>query len=42
MKYIVNVLGKSYEVEVEEVERGTFEVIVNGKRTIIKLEKLKT
>ncbi len=42
MKYIVNVLGKSYEVEVEEVERGIFEVVINGKRAIIKLEKLKT
>lgn len=42
MKYVVNVLGKSYEVEVEEVESGIFEVVVNGKRTIIKLEKLKT
>lgn len=41
MKYVVNVSGKKFEVEVEEVDRGVFEVIVNGKRAIIKLEKLK-
>ncbi len=38
MKYRVKVLGKEYEVEVDEICNGIFEVIVNGKRAIIKLE----
>jgi len=42
MKYVVSVLGKKFEVEVEEVDRGVFEVTVNGKKAIIKLEKLKS
>ncbi len=38
MKYRVRVLGKEFEVEVEEVDRRTFEVRVNGKRAFIKVE----
>ncbi len=38
MKYRVKVLGKEYEVEVDEICNGIFEVVVNGKRAIIKLE----
>ncbi len=41
MRYVVKVLGKEYEVEVEEVDRGVFEVIINNKKAIIKFEKLK-
>ncbi len=41
MRYVVKVLGKEYEVEVEEVDRGVFEVSINNKKVIIKLEKLK-
>ena len=41
MKYEVNVLGKEFEVDVEEVDRGVFEVVVNGKKAVIKFEKLK-
>ncbi|ADB58032.1 hypothetical protein Arcpr_0971 [Archaeoglobus profundus DSM 5631] len=38
MKYRIKVLGKEYEVEVDEVYKNVFEVVVNGKRAIIKLE----
>ncbi len=38
MKYEVFVAGKKFEVEVEEVDRNTFEVIINDKRVIIKIE----
>ncbi len=38
MKYRVKVLGKEYEVEVDEICNGIFEVVVNGKKAIIKLE----
>jgi len=38
VKYRVKVLGKEYEVEVDEICNGIFEVVVNGKRAIIKLE----
>ncbi len=38
MKYRVKVLGKEYEVKVDEICNGIFEVVVNGKRAIIKLE----
>ena len=41
MKYKVKVLGKEYEVEVEEIDRGVFEVVVNGKRAIVEVEKSK-
>ena len=41
MRYVVKVLGKEYEVEVEEIDRGVFEVVVNNKKSIIKLEKFK-
>ncbi len=36
MKYRVSVLNKEFEVEVEEVDKDTFEVTVNGKRFIIR------
>jgi biotin carboxyl carrier protein len=39
MKYLVNVLGKNYEVEVNEISPLTFEVVVNGKRAIIEVQK---
>jgi hypothetical protein len=38
VRYEVNVLGKKFEVEVEEVDRNVFEVVVNGKKAIIKME----
>ena len=38
MKYRVKVLGKEYEVEVDEICNGIFEVVVKGKKAIIKLE----
>ncbi len=38
MKYRVRVLGKEFEVEVEEVDRRLFEVRVNGKRALIEIE----
>jgi hypothetical protein len=39
MRYRVKVLGKKYEVEVDEICKGVFEVVLNGsKRAIIKLE----
>ena len=41
MRYRVKVLGKEYEVEVEEVDRGVFEVVVNGKRAMVEVSKLK-
>ena len=41
MKYRVKVLGKEYEVEVEEMDKGVFEVVVNGKRAIVEVSKLK-
>ncbi len=41
MRYRVRVLGKEFEVDVEEVDRGVFEVVVNGKKAIIRLEKSK-
>jgi hypothetical protein len=40
MKYKVRVLGKEFEVEVDEVEKNVFEVVVNGKRAVIKIEEL--
>ena len=40
MKYKVRVLGKEFEVEVDEVEKNVFEVVVNGKRAVIKVEEL--
>lgn len=38
MKYRVKVLDKEFEVEVEEIGKGSFEVVVNGKRAIIKID----
>ena len=40
MKYKVRVLGKEFEVEVDEVEKNVFEVVVNGKRAVIKIDEL--
>ncbi len=39
MRYRVKVMGKEYEVEVEEVDEGVFEVTVNGKRAIVEVSK---
>ena len=41
MMYVVKVLGKEYEVFVEEVDEGVFEVVVNGKKVVIKMNKLR-
>ena len=38
MKYRVKVFDREYEVYVDEIDKNTFEVVVNGKRAIIKLE----
>ncbi len=38
VKYRVKVLGKDFEVEVDEVCEGVFEVVVNGKKALIKLD----
>ncbi len=38
MKYRVKVFDREYEVYVDEIDEKTFEVVVNGKRAIIKLE----
>jgi len=40
MKYKVRVLDKEFEVEVDEIEKNVFEVMVNGKRAVIKIEEL--
>ncbi len=39
MRYRVKVLGKEYDVSVEEVEEGVFEVSVNGKKAVIKISR---
>ena len=37
MKYRVKVFDKEYEVEVEEIDKGVFEVTVNGKRAMLRI-----
>ncbi len=37
MKYRVKVFDKEYDVEVEEIDRGVFEVTVNGKRAMLRI-----
>lgn len=39
MKYRVRVFDKDYEVNVEEIDVNVFEVEVNGKRAILRLEE---
>jgi len=39
MRYVVKVMGKEYEVFVEEVDEGVFEVVVNGKRCVVKVSR---
>lgn len=38
MKYRVKVFDKLYDVYVDEIDENTFEVVVNGKRAVIRLE----
>ncbi len=38
MKYRVKVFDREYVVYVDEIDEKTFEVVVKGKRAIIKLE----
>jgi len=37
VKYRVKVFDKEYDVEVEEIDRGVFEVTVNGKRAMLRI-----
>ncbi len=37
MKYRVKVFDKEYEVEVEEIDKGVFEVTVDGKRAMLRI-----
>lgn len=39
MRYKVKVFDKFYDVYVDEIDENTFEVLVNGKRAVIRLEK---
>ncbi len=39
MRYRVRVFDRDYEVYVEEIDVNVFEVEVNGKRAILRLEK---
>jgi hypothetical protein len=41
MRYVVCVLGKEYVVDVDEIDKNVFEVVVNGKRALIELERTK-
>ncbi|OYT35197.1 acetyl-CoA carboxylase biotin carboxyl carrier protein subunit [Archaeoglobales archaeon ex4484_92] len=39
MKYMVEIFGKKFEVEVKRESGSTFEVIVNGKRALVEISR---
>jgi len=39
VKYRIKVFDREFEVEIEEIERDLFEVVVNGKRAVLRVTK---